>query len=311
MPGLLDLLTESWQSGEALARALGVSRAAVSKEARRLRAEGYPVEVSRRGYRILPGTPLPHLFHPRGRLGRPYRYLGRVGSTQDVLRAWAEEGAPEGALVLAEVQERGRGRRGRPWESRPGESLTFSLLLRPGLPLSALGLLPLLAGLALFEAVGVGGLKWPNDLLAPDGGKLAGVLLEARAEGEEVGYALLGVGVNVAWAPEGAAFLQAYAPLSRREVLEGFLLRLEALLPLLQTPEALLERYRQASLTLGRKVRVHTGKGGGGGPGRGRPPRREPPRGRGAGGGGGGGASAPPLTHPMRSCAGMGPQEYE
>lgn len=261
MPGLLDLLTESWQSGEALARALGVSRAAVSKEARRLRAEGYPVEVSRRGYRILPGTPLPHLFHPRGRLGRPYRYLGRVGSTQDVLRAWAEEGTPEGALVLAEVQERGRGRRGRPWESRPGESLTFSLLLRPGLPLSTLGLLPLLAGLALFEAVGVGGLKWPNDLLAPDGGKLAGVLLEARAEGEEVGYALLGVGVNVAWAPEGAAFLQAYAPLSRREVLEGFLLRLEALLPLLQTPEALLERYRQASLTLGRRVRVRTVKG--------------------------------------------------
>ena len=61
MPGLLDLLTESWQSGEALAERLGVSRAAVSKEARRLRAEGYPVEVSRRGYRILPGTPLPHL----------------------------------------------------------------------------------------------------------------------------------------------------------------------------------------------------------------------------------------------------------
>ena len=49
MPGLLDLLTESWQSGEALAERLGVSRAAVSKEARRLRAEGYPVEVSRRG----------------------------------------------------------------------------------------------------------------------------------------------------------------------------------------------------------------------------------------------------------------------
>lgn len=261
MPGLLDLLTESWQSGEALARALGVSRMAVSKEARRLLAEGYPVEVSRRGYRILPGTPLPHLFRPQGRLGRPYRYLGRVGSTQDVLRAWAEEGAPEGALVLAEVQERGRGRRGRPWESRPGGSLTFSLLLRPSLPLPALGLLPLLAGLALVEAVGVGGLKWPNDLLAQDGRKLAGVLLEAKAEGEEVAYALLGVGVNVAWAPEGAAFLQEFAPLSRREVLEGFLLRLEALLPLLETPEALLDRYRQASYTLGRRVRVRTGRG--------------------------------------------------
>ncbi|GAB5603651.1 biotin--[acetyl-CoA-carboxylase] ligase [Thermus sp. FJN-A] len=258
---LLSLLTEDYQGGEALARALGVSRAAVSKEAKRLLAEGFPLEVGRKGYRILPGTPLPHLFRPLGRLGRPYRYLGRVGSTQDVLRAWAEAGAPEGALVLAEVQERGRGRRGRPWESRPGASLTFSLLLRPSLPLSALALLPLLAGLALREAVGVGGLKWPNDLLAPDGRKLAGLLLEAKAEGEEVAYALLGVGVNVAWAPEGAAFLREFTPLSRREVLEGFLLKLEGLLPLLETPEALLDRYRGASYTLGRRVRVRTARG--------------------------------------------------
>lgn len=261
MGGLLDLLDETYRSGEALARQLRVSRAAVSKEAKRLQAEGYPVEVSRKGYRILPGTPLPHLFQPPGRLGRPYRYLGRVGSTQDVLRAWAEEGVPEGALVLAEVQERGRGRRGRAWESRPGASLTFSLLLRPTLPLAALSLLPLLAGLALFEAVGVGGLKWPNDLLAPDGRKLAGVLLEAKAEGGEVIYALLGVGMNVAWAPEGAASLQEFLALSRKEVLEGFLLHLEALLPLLEDPQALLARYRQASCTLGRKVRVHTPRG--------------------------------------------------
>jgi len=259
--GLLDLLDETYQRGETLAHRLGVSRAAVSKEAKRLLAEGFPVEVSRRGYRIRPGTPLPHLFQPEGRLGKPYRYLGRVGSTQDILRAWAEAGAPEGALVLAEVQERGRGRRGRPWESRPGESLTFSLLLRPALPLSALSLLPLLAGLALFEAVGLGGLKWPNDLLAPDGRKLAGVLLEAKAEGEEVAYALLGVGVNVAWAPEGAASLQEFGPYSRQEVLLAFLRRLEALLPLLEDPEALLARYRQASYTLGRRVRVETPKG--------------------------------------------------
>jgi BirA family biotin operon repressor/biotin-[acetyl-CoA-carboxylase] ligase len=259
--GLLDLLDETYQRGETLADRLGVSRAAVSKEAKRLLAEGFPVEVGRRGYRIRPGTPLPHLFQPEGRLGKPYRYLGRVGSTQDILRAWAEAGAPEGALVLAEVQERGRGRRGRPWESRPGESLTFSLLLRPALPLSALSLLPLLAGLALFEAVGLGGLKWPNDLLAPDGRKLAGVLLEAKAEGEEVAYALLGVGVNVAWAPEGAASLQEFGPYSRREVLLAFLRRLEALLPLLEDPEALLARYRQASYTLGRRVRAETPKG--------------------------------------------------
>ncbi|WP_298631283.1 biotin--[acetyl-CoA-carboxylase] ligase [uncultured Thermus sp.] len=261
MPGLLPLLTEEYQRGEALAQRLGVSRQAVSKEARRLLAEGFPLEVHRQGYRIRPGTPLPHLFHPLGRLGRPYRYLGRVGSTQDVLRAWAEEGVAEGALVLAEVQERGRGRRGRPWESRPGESLTFSLLLRPALPLSTLGLLPLVAGLALWRAVGVGGLKWPNDLLAPDGRKLAGVLLEAKAEGEEVAYVLLGVGVNVEWAPEGAAALREFSPASRREVLSGFLLHLEGLLPLLENPEALLALYRQASYTLGQRVQVQTARG--------------------------------------------------
>ncbi|GAA6757763.1 biotin--[acetyl-CoA-carboxylase] ligase [Thermus oshimai] len=261
MPALLDLLTEEFQSGEALARLLGVSRAAVHKEAHRLLEEGYPLEVGRKGYRVRPGTPLPHLFHPQGRFGRPYRYLGRVGSTQDALRAWAEEGAPEGALVLSEVQERGRGRRGRPWQSRPGDSLTFSLLLRPSLPLAALGLLPLLSGLALWEAVGVGGLKWPNDLLAPDGRKLAGVLLEAKVEGEEVAYALLGVGVNVAWAPQGAAPLLEFGAFSRRGILEAFLLRLEALFPLLEDPPSFLARYREASYTLGRRVRVETPKG--------------------------------------------------
>lgn len=261
MPNLLDLLTEDYQSGEALARRLGVSRQAVSKEARRLLAEGFPVEVRRQGYRIRPGTPLPHLFHPLGRLGRPYRYLGRVGSTQDVLRAWAEEGVAEGALVLAEAQERGRGRRGRPWESRPGDSLTFSLLLKPPLPLSHLGLLPLLAGLALFRAVGVGGLKWPNDLLSPDGRKLAGVLLEAKVEGEEAVYVLLGVGVNVEWAPAGAAALREFTQASRQEVLLAFLHHLEDLLPFLEDPEALLAPYREASYTLGQRVRVYTPRG--------------------------------------------------
>lgn len=167
----------------------------------------------------------------------------------------------EGALVLAEVQERGRGRRGRAWESRPGDSLTFSLLLKPPLPLPHLGLLPLLAGLALFRAVGVGGLKWPNDLLSPDGRKLAGVLLEAKVEGEEVAYLLLGVGVNVGWAPEGAAALKEFSQASRREVLLAFLHHLEGLLPLLEDPEALLAPYREASYTLGRRVRVHTPRG--------------------------------------------------
>ena len=259
MPALLPLLTEAFQSGEALARCLSVSRAAVHKEARKLRAEGYPVEVSRQGYRLFPGTPAPHLLtHP---YPHPFHYLGRVGSTQDVLRDLVKAGAEEGSLVLAEVQEKGRGRRGRAWISEPGRSLTFSLLLRPSLPLSGLGLLPLLAGVALAEAVGVGGLKWPNDLLSPDGRKMAGVLLEAEVQGEEVAFALLGVGVNVLAAPPGAAALSEWGLKSRREVLERFLERFFALYPLLSDPEALLGRWRERNLTLGRRVRVETPKG--------------------------------------------------
>ncbi|MER3536807.1 MAG: biotin--[acetyl-CoA-carboxylase] ligase, partial [Thermus sp.] len=257
MPALLPLLTETFQSGEALARRLGVSRAAVHKEARRLRAEGYPVEVSREGYRLSPGAPAPHLLsYPY-----PFHYLGRVDSTQDVLRGLARSGAPEGSLVLAEVQEKGRGRRGRVWLSEPGKSLTFSLLLKPSLPLSGLGLLPLLAGVALAEAVGVGGLKWPNDLLSPDGRKMAGVLLEAEVQGEEVAFALLGVGINVLSAPSGAAALAEWGFANRREVLARFLERFFALYPLLFEPQALLDRWRERSLTLGRRVRVVTPKG--------------------------------------------------
>ncbi|MGQ9754158.1 MAG: biotin--[acetyl-CoA-carboxylase] ligase [Thermaceae bacterium] len=258
MPALLPLLTEEHQSGEALARRLSVSRAAVHKEARRLKAEGYPVEISRKGYRLAPGTPAPQLLsYPH-----PFHYLGQVESTQDELKRLAYAGAPEGTLVLAEVQTKGRGRRGRAWLSEGGQSLTFSLLLRPNLPLSDLGLLPLLSGVALAEAVGVGGLKWPNDLLSPDGRKMAGILLEAEVQGEEVAFALLGVGINVLSAPPGAAALSEWGLKSRREVLERFLERFFALYPpLLSDPEALLERWRERNLTLGRRVRVETLKG--------------------------------------------------
>lgn len=264
---LLPALTETWQSGEALARRLGKTRQAVAKAASRLAAEGFPIERGKQGYRLAPGTPAPQNLGPRlkGRFGRPYRYLGTVTSTQDELRNLAEAGAPEGAVVLAEVQTAGRGRRGRRWES-PGSGLYFSLLLRPRSPLSALALLPLAAGVALARAAGVGGLKWPNDLVVPlssEGesawAKLGGILLEADILGEEIRYALLGVGLNVAEAglPQGAAGLARFFPGLRRDVLLARLLfELERAYALLDDPEALLSAYEVHSLTLSRRVEV-------------------------------------------------------
>ncbi len=278
---LLPLLTESPQSGEALAARLGVGRVSVHTLAHALQEQGYPLVVSRRGYAFEAGTPAPGLTD----LGeRAYRYLGTVGSSQDELRAWAADPlspAPTGAVVLAERQTAGRGRRGRTWEggagtgtastggASTGRNLTFSLLLPPQSDLGRLSLLPLAAGVALAEVTrhlaGVGGLKWPNDLQDPSGRKLAGLLLEADLRGEEVARAVLGVGLNVGSAPQvtppaGAACLHDFVPgLRRDEVLRALLAALDRWLA---APAAqILDAWRGASVTLGRPVQVQTGAG--------------------------------------------------
>ncbi len=269
---LLPLLTETPQSGTWLAARLGVGRVSVSTLARQLQAQGYPVQVSRRGYALQAGTPAPWLpGMVAGLQGRALRYLGTVGSTQDELRAWASDPlspAAAGAVVLAEHQTAGRGRRGRVWEGQDqgqtGRNLTFSLLLSPQPDLGRLSLLPLAAGVALAQTTrhlaGVGGLKWPNDLLDAQGRKLAGILLEADLRGEEVSRAVLGVGLNVGSAPAGAACLNDVAPgLRRGEVLLALLSALDTWLA--APAEQILDAWRARSVTLGQQVQVQTRAG--------------------------------------------------
>lgn len=133
-------------------------------------------------------------------LGRVARQLPRCGSTNDEAAAWARQGAPAGALVLAEAQERGRGRLGRSWYSPPGESLYLSVVLRPPLSLEKLPPLTLAAGVAVAEAVAGCGvateLKWPNDVLA-GGRKLAGILAETSCVGGRLEHLIMGIGVNL------------------------------------------------------------------------------------------------------------------
>jgi BirA family biotin operon repressor/biotin-[acetyl-CoA-carboxylase] ligase len=133
----------------------------------------------------------------RGLAGRPQVVVtAETESTNAVLLAAAE--APDRAVLAAEYQSAGRGRLDRSWISPPRAGLTFSVLLRPAAPPAAWGWLPLLAGIALAEAVhdvaGVAAaLKWPNDLIAgPDERKLAGIL--AQSNGASV---VIGIGLNV------------------------------------------------------------------------------------------------------------------
>ncbi|WP_174502276.1 biotin--[acetyl-CoA-carboxylase] ligase [Acidiphilium sp. C61] len=130
-----------------------------------------------------------------------------LDSTSDVCGLRAAAGEPAGLMVLAGRQTSGRGRAGRQWNSPEG-NFYGSVLLRPNMPAGQGGWYALLAGLSLIEALdpalptpGVIALKWPNDVMA-GGAKLAGILLDATIENGLIASLVIGVGVNLAAAPD-------------------------------------------------------------------------------------------------------------
>jgi BirA family biotin operon repressor/biotin-[acetyl-CoA-carboxylase] ligase len=142
------------------------------------------------------------------RLGKPVHLLAETGSTNDDAKAGAREGAPHGALWLAETQSRGRGRQGRTWISPPGENLLFSVLLRIACAPARVPSLSLVCGLAVRDAVAkaLGDdarvlVKWPNDVVVRgrDGSvrKIAGILVESALAGGKVEHIVVGIGLNV------------------------------------------------------------------------------------------------------------------
>jgi BirA family biotin operon repressor/biotin-[acetyl-CoA-carboxylase] ligase len=130
-----------------------------------------------------------------------------LGSTSDACIERARAGEAEGLAILAHRQTAGRGSRGRHWQSPPG-NLNFSVLLRPGLPASDASIFPLLTGVAVADAIcaflpeaAAPMLKWPNDVLL-NGGKLAGILIDAAPQGSNLDWLVIGVGINLLHAPE-------------------------------------------------------------------------------------------------------------
>jgi BirA family biotin operon repressor/biotin-[acetyl-CoA-carboxylase] ligase len=186
-------------------------------------------------------------------LWRSLEVVPEIGSTNAALAAAAAAGEPEGAVLVAEHQVAGRGRLDRVWTSPPRAGLTVSFLLRPDVPAARRGWLPLLTGVALAEAVGeVSGvrtsLKWPNDLLAVDGRKLAGILAESSGSSADLPTAVVvGVGLNVsttaAELPDTGTSLSRVtgATVDRAPVLLGFLRAVE-------------RRYRRWTAALGDPV---------------------------------------------------------
>lgn len=205
---VLELLAErgDWLSGEELAEILGVSRAAVAKRVARLRRCGHVIEAqTNRGYRLLVlDAPVafsavePHLKTKRlGKTG--WRTLADTTSTNNEAILWALAGGPADAVVTAERQSMGKGRRGHVWFSAP-RSLMFSFLLRPRDAADAERITKTVLAAMAAAIVRCGFLeptrKQPNDLLL-NGKKIAGVLVESGSRAGVPEWVAVGVGCNV------------------------------------------------------------------------------------------------------------------
>ncbi len=204
----LRLLADGeFHSGEALARSLRVSRTTIWNALQGLDEWGITLfKVHGRGYRLV--TPVDWLD-----VQQINHYLGAhrdelqvhvvdaVDSTNSLLLAEAQAGAPGGLAVAAELQTRGRGRRGRGWHTGLGDALTFSLLWRFARGVGALQGLSLAVSVALVRALRALGatqvmVKWPNDVLWQQH-KVAGVLIEVQGAADGPSAAVIGVGINV------------------------------------------------------------------------------------------------------------------
>jgi BirA family biotin operon repressor/biotin-[acetyl-CoA-carboxylase] ligase len=203
-------------------------------------------------------------------LGRPLMYQSTTGSTNDDAVLAARAGAPHGSVFLADEQTRGRGRRGHSWLAAPGESLLFSVLLRPTLELAQVSALTLAIGLALRDAVAPRvsapvALKWPNDLLVSQR-KLAGVLVESQLQGDQLQAVIVGVGLNVSTRdfPAGIASIATSLALLGAAQLEREALLLELLEAIASRVEAyqsdgvagILSELNAADALRGKRVRV-------------------------------------------------------
>ena len=202
------------------------------------------------------------------RLG-PVSWVARTGSTNTDLLEAAAAGAAAGTVLTADHQSAGRGRRDRRWEAAAGDALMVSILLEPTDGVAGFAAATTAVGVAAVDAcraLGAAsvGLKWPNDLVVPDGDghrKLAGILAQSSVSSERAAI-VVGLGLNVRAANLGelastaVALDQLVPEPDRVELLADLLCRLDELLAV--APHVLREGYRDRCVTLGSTVRVTT-----------------------------------------------------
>jgi BirA family biotin operon repressor/biotin-[acetyl-CoA-carboxylase] ligase len=193
----------------------------------------------------------------------------------------ASQGAPQGTVVVADEQTAGRGRLNRRWIAPPGTSLLCSILFRPNLLPSQVNRLTMLCSMAAADAVEEVarlpvGVKWPNDLIvrsqvanrrSQDWRKLAGILTETGLIGDDLAFAIVGIGINVNVPPEALPGLAPQATsilaetgreIDRAELLAALLQHVEMRYQRLKTGENPGQEWGSRLITLGQRVKVIT-----------------------------------------------------
>jgi len=207
---------------------------------------------------------------PTSFIGRRALYYPTLTSTMDIARQEARQKAPEGTVVIAGEQTAGKGRVKRVWLSPKG-SVALSIVLYPRL--SSLPYLVMLASLAVVHTIEVvtglkPQIKWPNDVLI-NRKKVCGILIESDVPGRKVAYAIIGIGINVnnriADFPELMPIATSLADELGREVSRVALIRqllaeTEKFYLTLPDSEKIFQKWQERLVTLGKKVRVQSGK---------------------------------------------------
>lgn len=199
-----------------------------------------------------------------------------LDSTNTLAKKMAGEGAPEGTVVFTEVQTQGRGRMNREWVSPGYVNLMFSIILRPGFEPERVFDLTVILSLAALEAIKTicscqTLIKWPNDLYLGNK-KLAGILSEISLGKKGLEYAVLGMGINVNWHPEGddpdmrpstSLFAEIGKKVNRNELLAGILKNLDSTYKrvLLGDIADFYRKWNDYSMILGREIEIVSAEG--------------------------------------------------
>jgi len=282
----LKIHNTEYLSGQDLSDVLRISRVAVWKHIKKIKALGYTVESKQKeGYKLIKNSesllPWEIISGLETKvLGQKAYYFDSVDSTQNQALKMVDELNNEGTIIIAEQQTGGRGRSGRKWISPKG-GIWFSIILHPKFDISNTTLFPIASSLALSYAIEKTcnietELKWPNDLTIK-GKKLAGMLVDASFESNKIENLVLGVGINfnvntkeiekiLKKTPNyyGVSSLNGQKNKTNPiELIQSFLLELEKMYEKLNNNQTkkIIAEWTKRSSTIGKKIEINGNNG--------------------------------------------------